>query len=54
MQVPWFFATTPAPRPVTASSSRARRSGWWSRLAQHYIAWAERSHDALRGRASGL
>ena len=52
MQVPWFFATTPTPR-RPAAPPRTRRSGWWSRLAQRYIAWAERSHQDLRGRGSG-
>lgn len=51
MQVPWFFATTPTPRP--AASLPHRRVGWWSRLAQRYIAWAERSHVQARSRAAG-
>jgi hypothetical protein len=51
MQVPWFFATTPAPR--LAVRLPVRRTPWWSRLAARYIAWAERSHDSLRGRAAG-
>jgi hypothetical protein len=51
MRVPWFFATTPAPRPAVRPTRR--RPGWWSRLAQRYIAWAERSHADARTRAPG-
>lgn len=51
MQVAWFFATTPAPR--IAVPAPERRVGWWSRLGQRYLAWAERSHEQLRGRAAG-
>jgi hypothetical protein len=51
MQVPWFFATTPAPRP--AARSLRRHAGWWSRLARRYVAWAERSHREVGARAAG-
>jgi hypothetical protein len=51
MQVPWFFATTRAPRP--AAQLTRRRAGWWSRLARRYIAWAERSHAEAHVRAPG-
>jgi hypothetical protein len=46
MQVPWFFATTPAPTPAVRRTER--RSPWWARLGQRYVAWAERSHEQLR------
>ena len=51
MQVPWFFATTPAPTPAVPSNGRRR--GGWARLAQRYVAWAERSHEQLRHYAAG-
>ncbi|HJV61682.1 MAG TPA: hypothetical protein VJ743_12095 [Albitalea sp.] len=48
MQVPWFFATTPAPKVIALPRPHSRAS-WWERLAQRYVAWAERSHERLRG-----
>jgi hypothetical protein len=46
MQIPWFFATTPAPqRPATP----IRRLSFGSRLRAWYIDWAERSHHQMRG-----
>lgn len=44
MQVPWFFAVRPT----------APRSPWWTRLAERYVAWTERSHGQLRFHRSGL
>jgi hypothetical protein len=49
MRLPWFFATTPAPRPAVPLPRRpAARPSWAARLARAYLAWAERSHEALR------
>lgn len=50
MQTPWFFATTPAPRPAPQlHRPRRARAPWLLRLFGRYIAWAERSHQQLRG-----
>ena len=48
MKLPWFFATTPAPRPAVPER-RTRHAAWLQRAAQRYIAWAVRSHEQLRG-----
>jgi hypothetical protein len=52
MQVPWFFATTPAPqRPAAwrpARRSARRASSLWVRLGERVVAWGEgASHHRL-------
>ncbi|HEY0857784.1 MAG TPA: hypothetical protein VGE16_12040 [Albitalea sp.] len=43
-------ATRPGPRPArTATKTAPRQSTWIARLLASYIAWAERSHQRLRG-----
>ena len=51
MQVAWFFATTPAPTPAVRPITR--HAPWWTRLAERYIAWAERSNEQLRHHPAG-
>lgn len=44
MQVPWFLATTPAPRrPAAPMGHRARAitRHWWERLGDRLVAWGE-------------
>jgi hypothetical protein len=43
MQVPWFFATTPAPqRPLGLRPARRHRTpSLWVRLGERLIAWGE-------------
>jgi hypothetical protein len=44
MQLPWFLATTPAPRrPAAPLPHRARviASTWWERLGDRLVAWGE-------------
>lgn len=50
MQAPSISATT-APRLArpTAEAVSRRRPAWFRRLLAGYIAWAERSHERLRG-----
>jgi hypothetical protein len=48
MQVPWFFATTPAPslpyrRQVTKRVGGFVQGTWWTRAAKRLEAWGERS-----------
>jgi hypothetical protein len=51
MRIPWFFATTPIPRPsVPVREPPGVLSRWASRILRSYLAWAERSHEQLRGR----
>jgi len=53
LTLPWFFATTPAPRVAVPVRRSAPRRPWRDRLAHAYVAWAERSHESLRGSAAG-
>ncbi|WP_280153369.1 hypothetical protein [Piscinibacter sp. XHJ-5] len=48
MQVPWFLATTPAPRRPAAPARRPLRS-WWSRLGERLVAWGDRAHHHRMG-----
>jgi hypothetical protein len=53
MQVCWFFATTPAPRPAHERHAAQRRKQlharktdaktWWTRASDAFVAWGERS-----------
>ena len=47
MRVSWFFATTPIPRRPYAAFPPKRKhesaSSWWSRAADRYLAWSERT-----------
>lgn len=43
-------ATRPGPRPArTAAKAPHHQPDWVARLLASYIAWAERSHQRLRG-----
>jgi len=51
MKLPWFFATTPAPRPALPER-RTPLATWLRRVAQRYVDWAVHSHEQLRGSRS--
>jgi hypothetical protein len=52
MQIPWFFATTPAPTwPGSAHVIVKRTTGsttrsWWARTALRLEAWGQRSQQS--------
>jgi len=47
MQVPWFFATTPSPKPPPRDPRR--RPSFWSRAAERFVAWCEKSRQRGHG-----
>lgn len=50
MHSPSLSVTRPGPRPARAATTASQRQpGWVARLMASYIAWAERSHQRMRG-----
>ena len=43
MKVPWFFATTPTPRPANPQGPKSHAPSVWQRATRAFVAWAERS-----------